>query len=329
MSSSHRDVSRPVIGGWREALVSVNDIDGWIRTYAEVGGWELRYEGDVSPDTLEYLQVRPGSRAREAVVGCKGAGFGFARLVCFDCDERRPVIRSYGRPWETGGWFDLNLRVEDIAARFAQLQDLGWGASTDPIEYDFGPFTVREWLTCGPDGVQWALIERVNPPLEPGARPGRMGPHFNSTQIVDDIAAARRFYREILGFESAVEIDDQPMMPGPLQNVMGLPDELAASQQWNISMLKAPGGEGGSVEIIALPGISGRDFAPLADPPNRGIISLRFPVDDLEAVHRRLIEADVPIVHPPQALELPPDGAVQMMTARGPCGVRLDFFMPN
>ena len=106
----------------------------------------------------------------------------------------------------------------------------------------------------------------------------------NSTQIVDDIDAARHFYAKILGFTIEVEVNDQPMMPEPRQNVLGVPDELAATQHWNIAMLKPPGEHGGSVEIISLPGISGRDFAPLADPPNRGIVSLRFPVDDVDAL---------------------------------------------
>jgi len=91
-------------------------------------------------------------------------------------------------------------------------------------------------------------------------------------------------------------------------------------------MLNPPGQDGGTVEIISLPGISGRDFAPLADPPNRGIVSLRFPVDDVDALHRRLIEYGVPIVNSPSRLSMPPDRDVTMMTARGPCGVRLDFF---
>jgi catechol 2,3-dioxygenase-like lactoylglutathione lyase family enzyme len=155
-----------------------------------------------------------------------------------------------------------------------------------------------------------------------------MGPHFNSTQIVDDIDAAKSFYRDVLGFVPTVEVDDEPMMPEPRQNVLGLPNEIAAVQNWNIAMLRPAGGAGGSVEIISLPGISGRDFAPLADPPNRGIVSLRFPVDDATAMHRRLIDADVPIVNAPRTLAMPPEGDVTMMTARGPCGARLDFFQP-
>ena len=317
--------NEPVISGWRETLVSVADVDTWVRTYLELGEWELRYEGDVEPEVIDYLRVPPGTRAREAVVGRTGLEFGFVRLVSFD-GGRHPVIRSNGRPWETGGWFDLNARVDDMQATFEQLQDLGWGSVSDPIEYDFGPFTVKEWVAYGPDGVNLAIIQRLHPPLEPDARPGRMGPHFNSTQIVDDIGTARHFYQDVLGFSSTVDVTDEPMMPEPRQNVLGVPNEQAATQPWNISMLTPPGAEGGTVEIISLPGISGREFAPLADPPNRGIVSLRFPVDDVEALHRRLVAADVPIVNEPIALPLPPDGEIVMMTARGPCGARLDFF---
>ena len=317
---------RPVIHGWRETLLIVTDIDDWVRTYAEVGGWELLYAGDVAPEVVEYLRAPAATRAREAVIGKPGATFGFVRLVAFDDGERRPVIRSYGRPWEIGGWFDINVRVDDMDARFAQLQDLGWGGVSDPIGWNFGPLKVREWLAYGPDGIVWALIQRIDPPLPPAEQPGRMSAHFNSTQIVADFAAARHFYIDLLGFEILVEIDDKPMTNEPRQNVLGLPEETSVSQHWNVSMLKAPGAPGGSIELLSLPGISGRDFAPLAQPPNRGIISHRFPVDDLDALHSHLRDADIPIVCPPQILPMPPGAPIRIMTARGPCGALLDFF---
>jgi len=315
-----------MISGWREALLSVSDLDPWVRVYTEVGEWEVLHAGSVATDVIEYLGVASGTSAREVVMGRKGASFGLVRLMAFEGDERYPLIRSNGRPWETGGWFDINARIDDMNARFKQLQDLGWGGVSDPIEWEFGPVRVQEWLAYGPDGINWAIIERLDPPLPPEEQPGRMGPHFNSTQIVADIDAARSFYKDVLGFETVIDVDDQPIMPGPMQNVMGLPNETAVTQRWNISMLKAPGAAGGAVEIASLPGVSGRDFASLANPPNRGIISLRFPVDDVSALHARLVDAAVPIVNAPRTVSLPPGGDVTMLTARGPCGARLDFF---
>jgi hypothetical protein len=318
-----------MINGWRETLLCVANIDSWVETYCGLGDWEVRYDGSVAPDMLSFLGVSAAGPARETLLGLRGAEYGMVRLLDCATGTRQPVIRSFGRPWETGGWFDLNARVDNIAAQFERLQDLGWGSVSDPIEYDFGPFTVKEWLAYGPDGVVMALIERINPPLEPDKRPGRLGTHFNSTQIVDDIAAAQRFYQDVLGFTVMVEINDEPMMPQPTPNVLGVPNEIAARQHWNISMLQAPGATGGSIEIISLPGLSGRNFAPLANPPNRGIISHRFPVDDVKSLHNHLTSKLVDIVQPPQRLELSPFGQVQMMTARGPCGVRLDFMQPD
>ena len=39
-------------------------------------------------------------------------------------------------------------------------------ATSDPLEFSFAQFRVREWIARGPDGVRYAFIERVEPPLE-------------------------------------------------------------------------------------------------------------------------------------------------------------------
>jgi len=74
MHSGNGSGSDPVVSGWRETLVGVVDIDRWVQTYAEVGGW---------------------------------------------------------------------------------------GGVSDPIEYDFGPCTVREWVACGPCGVRLDFFQRT------------------------------------------------------------------------------------------------------------------------------------------------------------------------
>lgn len=320
--------ARNGIGGWREALLIVADLEFWKRAYLSAGDWALLYEGAVEESLLDYLNAS-GSTARQAVVACKETNPGHVRLVSLGDRARHPIIRSNGRPWETGGWFDLNSRVENIDEQFKRLQDTGWCGVSDPIEWTFGSSTVKEWLAFGPDGINWAIIERIAPPLGPAAQPGRLGPHFNSTQIVDDIHNARAFYEGVLGFKPLVSVDDEPMATKAMQNVLGLPEELAVRQRWSIAMLQAPEAGGGSIELLALPGLSGRDFSSLANPPNRGIISLRFPVRDLHALRRDLGEAGVSIAREPAVVDLPPEGRVNMMTAYGPCGVRLDFYQPE
>jgi len=318
-----------LVGGWSEALLSVSDIDNWKRFYAELDDWEVRYEGDVSPEELSYLYLPAGTKAREALICRANSNSGFVRLISFTDAGQQQAIRSNAQPWDTGGWFDLNSRVDDIDTCFMQLQKLGWTGCSDPVQWSFGSFTVKEWLACGSDGINLALIERIDPPLDADKQPGKFGVHFNATQMVEDISAARHFYEEVLGFSVVVEVNDQPVMSAAGPNVLGVPHELAATQHWNIVMLEAPGAAGGNVEVVSLPGLPRRSFADRANPPNRGIISLRFPVDDVASLHKRLRDANVTVIHAPQFLELAQIGRVIMMTAKGPDGARLDFFQKD
>ncbi len=313
------------IAGWREALLIVADLELWKQVYLSAGDWEVLHEGRVDDSFLKHLNA-PGTPARQAVLARKHANTGHVRLVSLGGVNRYPVIRSNGRPWETGGWFDLNSRVENIEEQFFHLQDMGWCSVSDPVEWTFGTSTVKEWLAYGPDGVNWAIIERISPPLDADAQPGRLGAHFNSTQVVDDIRKARAFYESVLGFKQLVHVENERMPAGSGQNVLGLPKEVAAKQRWNITMLSAPEPDGGSVELLSLPGLSGRDFAARTDPPNRGIVSLRFPVRDLRGLQKHLANAGVRFAGEPEIVELPPHGAATLMTVYGPCGVRLDFF---
>ena len=316
------------LSGWRETLLIVADLEFWKRAYTSAGDWTVLYEGDVEDDLLDYLNAA-NTRAKQVVVACNDCDYGHVRLLSFAGASRQPLIRSNGRPWETGGWFDLNARVENMEEQFLRLQDSGWSGLSDPIEWTFGKTTVKEWLAYGPDGIVWAIIERINPPLDPAARPGSFGPHFNSTQIVGDMREARAFYEGLLGFTQLVNVADEPVATQPGQNVLGLPEELATRQRWNITMLQAPEAGGGSIELLSLPGLSGRDFAPLANPPNRGILSLRFPVGDLHRLRVHLADAGVRFAREPQTVTLPPDGRVTMMTVYGPGGARLDFYQPE
>jgi len=320
---------KPVIDGWREGLLNVADIDAWIGFYLETGDWEVLYSGKLAPASAEFIGLPANGVTREVLIGHPGNAYGRVRLLSMPDAESYQPIRSHDEPCALGGWFDLNARVDDMGDRFAQVQAMGWGSVCDPVQYSFGPLEVREWLARGPDGITWALIERIRPPLDAADRPGKLGPHFNATQFVPDFTAARHFYEDILGFAPVVHVDDQPVSPESGANVLGLSGDEAGRQHWNVVMAKAPGAMGGGVEYVSLPGKAVSDFSALTDPPRRGILSLRFPVGDIAALHSYLLGERVAIVEPPREVLIPPDGTVIMMTVRGPAGARLDFFQPN
>lgn len=310
------------ISGWREAVLSVRNLDRWAATLAAVGRWEVAWRGAADPRLADAWRLPESARIDEMLLRNPGTDRGFVRLVRITGVPQQP-IRSNGQTWETGGIFDLNVRVTDVAARFAELQARDWQGYADPIRFTFGPFVVREWLGRGPDGIVFALIQREQPPLEGWPLIRGFSRSFNSTQIVSDLDASLDFYVGLLGFEVYVETEGPSPAPGP--NVLGLPYELAAEISRHTVIVDPAGRNEGSVELIEFDGISGRDFAERARPPNLGVLALRFPVDDLPALAKRLADRNWPL-EARSRLALPPYGEVELLALRGPNGEWLEFF---
>lgn len=310
------------IGGWREAVLSISDPAAWEQTLTAVGGWEVVRRGAGDAAWLALWQLPDTARYDEVLLRNPGTDTGYIRLVRFQ-GVPQVQMRSNGQTWETGGIFDLNVRVTDLAARFAELQARDWQGFGDPVRFTFGPFVVREWLGRGPDGIVFALIQREAPPLEGWPQLRRFSRSFNSTQVVADIDASLRFYIDVLGFEIYVETDGPSDTPGP--NVLGLPHNLVTEVSRRTVIVHPNGGNDGSVELIQFDGLTGRDFSPLAKPPNLGVLTLRFPVTDLLAIGERLAAGGFEPVTRGLA-PLPPYGNVEVLTVRGPNGEWLEFF---
>ena len=111
----------PQIGGWQEAVLSVSDPEVWVRTLTDVGGWEVMERGEGNAAWLQIWQLPDTTRHQEVLMRNPGTDSGYIRLVAFQ-GVPQVQIRSNGQTWETGGIFDLNVRVTDIDARFVELQ---------------------------------------------------------------------------------------------------------------------------------------------------------------------------------------------------------------
>ena len=312
-----------VSDGYQEAVFSVSDADQYTEFFVETAGWEVLHEGPASFGLLQAWALPDSASAREVVLGNPGTERGFVRLIEFGGVEQQQ-IRSSAQSWDTGGWFDVNSRVLDMDEKFGEFQGRDWQAVSDPVQFTFGPFVVREWLVRGPDGIVFALIERVQPPLEGYPQLRQMSRLFNATQIVSDIEAARTFYEGHLGFKVYLEHSGPSEAPGP--NVLGLPHNLAAEVPRHVLVLHPHAVSEGSVEILEFDGIKGADFSERAVPPNLGILMLRFPVSDIGAFADHAAAVGFDVAMPPTRLRMRPYGDVTVMAIRGPDGVWLEFF---
>jgi len=326
-ADSNADTAAPdlpfQISGWMEIVQSVSDLNRHVLALQDIAGWEVILRSSLDEATLAAWQLDPTVTGTQVLMGNPGSNRGYIRLVQFH-GAGQLQIRSSAQPWESGGILDINVRVLDMDANFHEFQSYGWGAHSDPIQYSFGPFEVKEWITTGPDGLSFALIERIQPELEGWPEMRDISRAFNSTQVVRDMPAALHFYRDVLGFQKYMHWIGVSESPGP--NVLGLPRELTTTIERDVWIMHPQGKNEGSVELLHFNGLSGRDLAERAVPPNLGMLMLRFPVTNLDALADRLTEYGIKTEGPITRHRLDPWGEVRQLSVRAPDGAWLDFY---
>ncbi len=315
-------ISKP--GGFSEAGISTTDIDGWVEVLSQIGGWEEIWRGE-SPDSLKPIWgLDKDCRVLECLMGSPGATTGHIRLFQFECGEQE-VIRAGTDTWDSGGIFDLDIRVPALNPFLEPLERRGWQGVSQPIDWQFGQVQVREWLATGPDAVIIALIERLAPPLEQDWRDLEKFSHvFNSSQTVADMDRAISFY-EKLGFLEVLH--HHAPLSGRGGEVLGLSAEKADTTPVDLVILQPEGTMSGSIELVKIEGQNGRDVAARALPQNLGLNLLRFPVSDLHSfaeqiAHRGLLPVDGRII----STRLEPFGDTKIMALQTPDGAWLEFY---
>jgi catechol 2,3-dioxygenase-like lactoylglutathione lyase family enzyme len=307
-------------------VISVSDLDSQRSFLEQVAGWTQLDRGPLSHEILNAWGLDEAVTAEQVLMGNPGTQNGYVRLVRF-AGAPQQQIRSSAQPWESGGILDINVRVLDMDRKFKQMQDRGWYGFSDPVHYTFGPFEVKEWVSFGPDGASFALIERIKPELEGWPELREFSRAFNSTQVVRDMPAALHFYRDILGFQKYIYHSGPSEKPGP--SVLGLPHNLATEINREVWVLHPTGTNEGSVELLQFDGLYGRDFAERAHPPNLGILMLRFPVKGLDALVGHLRDQGVSPVPNPLETKIAPWGTGRQVMVQAPDGALLDFYEPD
>lgn len=312
----------PNIGGFSETVLIVSDINAAREFYQTVAGWEVINQDSVDNQLKTLWQLPKTANIEQLLLANKGTTTGFIRLIEISGVEQK-VIRSNTQSWDVGGIFDINMRVSNMEKKFAELQKLGWTSATDPVQFTFGPFVVKEWIVKNADGIAFALIERIKPTLEGWPHLKEFSRVFNSTQVVEDIDNSLNFYQNVLGFKTYLKHRGASKEPGV--NVLGLPHNITTQVERSVYILHPEGINEGSVEILQFHGATGRNVSELAKPPNIGIATLRFPVTNLDKLHQILQNNNIK-VQSRVKMALPPYGLVDILAIKSPDNTWLEFY---
>ncbi|MFN4144333.1 MAG: VOC family protein [Runella sp.] len=305
------------VEGFREVVVSVYDLPRATQYWRKVAGYEIRARAKnrqcPSWGNVPYNEV---------LLGNPGDTTGMIRLVKFKNTAQRH-IRAGAKTWDSGGILDLNIRVKDINQKLQESEQQGWNAFSMPVRYQFGQFDVSETLLKGPDGVELALIQRHSPPLEGWPNLREFSHIFNSSQIVKNINTALDFYQNKLGWKIYMKSITKGQEG---ENVLGIPHNINPNVTRHVYILHPNAQNQGSVELIHLEGLTGKDFSENATPPNLGILTLRFPVKDIDTYAKQLCDRMVALEIQPTTMHLKPYGKVKLMALQAPDGAWLEFF---
>ncbi|WND03482.1 hypothetical protein QGN29_03735 [Temperatibacter marinus] len=310
-----------VTGGFHEVVAVVKNRAVWKEIFSQVGRWQVKEEGRVDQGWLDLWQLE-GS-ASFTVLHNPGTKRGFLRLIEFDSFET-DLIRPQDNAWDTGGIFDLNMRVSDLKTASDALKSFGFNAASEPLQFSFGPFVVKEWIPRGPDGIRFALIERMQPPLKGWPHMEGFSRIFNSTMIVSNMTEGLKFWQKFMGFKPYLEHRGASKKPGP--NVLGLPHEMADKIVRDIAILHPQKINEGSIELLAFEGFEGKDFSQRTLGVRRGLSRYRFPVDDLKAFKAKALKLDIPILGQASALSLSSVGRVNVLLLKAPGGALVELY---
>ncbi len=311
----------PDIKGFQEIVFSVSNLDRAITFYKNIFGWQLVHQGIGSNDLKTLWHLAPSIDIEEALLINPEDNTGFLRLVRFNTMEQEQ-IRSGTQVWDSGGIFDVNVRVKDISSMYKKLQMEGWNGYTDPTRFTFGKFDVSEVLIKGPDGITFAIMQRFSPPLE-GFKFEKASRIFNSTTICNDYKKTQDFFINKLGFKLYYETEGANRSHGP--NVIGVPPSINGDITVPVCILHPNGENDGSLELLETVGLKGKNCAHLAQPPNLGILMYRFPVRNADAYAARLVENGITLNSEVQSLTVEPYGQLKIFSVLSPDGVWIEF----
>jgi catechol 2,3-dioxygenase-like lactoylglutathione lyase family enzyme len=309
---------------WSEAVVSVTDLEesaGWL---VDHGGWRVSAKGALDRSELDYWKLPETVTGAFLKVCAPAQAAGCIRFVRFDGARVQRPIRLAARPWDTGGIFSIMLRTENAAAAFDAAIARGWWAESQPYAFRFGGSDLVNVVIRGPHGVNYALYERKAPPFD--AFPvGKLSRAFNAMRMVKDQPASLAFYRDLLGF--GVLFDAPFTDPEPRANNFSVPANLATSLVRRAAVAQpALPGETGRIEVMEFEGFEGRDFSAYASPPNLGILSLRYPVRDLEAYLEKLAARGLEPEYRSEQARIEGIGTVAVAAIRDPDGNLTEFY---
>jgi catechol 2,3-dioxygenase-like lactoylglutathione lyase family enzyme len=313
---------------WKEAVISVYDLEQTAAFFTEIGQFETVWRGNVSREELAFYGLPETARAEALLLEQAGFASGQIRLIRFESAGRQEPMRPGGHAWDSGCYFSLMIRMKNIDQIYDEAIRSGWWTETPITPLEFGTSKLKVVIFKGPQGIQVQGYERLSPPLPEGIPPfDRMSAPFNMMQMVSNRDRAYAFFTEKLGF--ATFYYGKPYRsakPEPMP--IGIPENITDSSAYSAAITYPVAGEFGRMEMIETIDLKGYNFSDRCHAPNFGILAVRFPVVNVNDTQGLLLDRGVDIAAT-GVIDVNLSTPRKAIVIRTPDGARVEFFEQN
>ncbi len=309
---------------WVMATAIVSDIPRTAQFFLEIGGYERVAEGPIGAAELSAYGLPPGAAGQALVLRAPNSVGGLVRLVQFENAGKQEPMRPGSRAWDTGCYWSLMVRANDMESIYSEAVRMGWWTHTPITDLEFGGSVLKVVVFQGPDGLQIQAYERISPPLEGFTPFSRISQPFNIMQMTADREAARQFSEDVLGFDrfwfGPPYVDEKPTdMP------LGIPRNLTTEIPYKAGIFYPVPSEFGRMEYIEIKGLEGRDYSDRCHAPNLGWLSVTYEVDDVQAAKDMIAARGGAITIDAYADERVGLGEISVFGVKSPDGAVVEF----
>ena len=320
-------------GGWSEAVAIVSDLDQCCSIAENFFGWQLAYKGIIDNKIAEYWKLKNIQTSKEALYFCENNTNGLVRFITFTGCKKQKWVRTSAMPWDTGGIFSLMVRTQNIKQVLENANNFGWTSFSEPIYFEHNNHKLSNVIIRGPDGINLGIYERINPRIRNLPKDLIISSPFNCMQIIQNKKVSVNFHQEILGFGTYLNRNSRYITGG--KSNFGIPQNLLDSVETKVAIMHPRGKqnkktrENGRVELVEWGGLTGNNFTNHTHPPNFGLISIRWPISDLNKLVTHIENKKYKIFRKTTNLNLYPYGRVAMFGLKTPDGTLYEFFQPD
>ena len=310
---------------WKEVVISVTDLDRTAEFFKRIGGFREIYRGESSESSIKQYGLTVEASAEELLLAAEDSEAGFVRLIRFENAGYKSPMRPGSRAWDTGCYFSLMVRMKGLRHIYDEAIEMGWWTETPVAQISFGESRLDVVIFKGPDGIQIQGYDRLKPPL-PKAFPQfeRVSQPFNIMQMIKNRENSRKFFVDLLGFNTffygaPFTAKEEAVTP------LGIPLNLTTKTKYRTAIYYPIEGELGRVEMIEFMDIKGLDHSDKCQAPNLGLLSIKYPVEDINQTVKALKERGQESIILNQ-VKLKPYGDIAILSLSSPDGAIVEFY---